>query len=605
MNRLWHDGIRHYMGWMALAIVFMVIMAAATAASAYLLKPIFDDVFIGKDRAALWVVGTMVVGTFFIKGAANYTQAMIMNFVGLKIIAELRNRLFAHLARMDLAFFHRNTTGGLISRFTTDIIQMKVAVSNGLTGLGRDTMSLIGLVGVMFYQNFELALVASFVFPAALFPIVRLGKRMRKVTANTQQEIGAFLTMLNQAFQGVRMIKAYGMEKYEVDRVGESVETLRRLNMKAARTQELARPIMETLGGIGVFAVIIYGGSQVMDGVTTTGTFISFIGALIMAYEPMKRLANLNTSIQAGLAGADRLYWLLDQEAGIKDRADALALGRVDGELRFDKVDFSYITDHPALAGLDLHIPAGQTVALVGPSGAGKSTILNLIPRFYDVTDGAITIDGHDIRDVTMETLFQNIALVSQETTLFDDTVAANIGYGRAGASQDEIEEAAGNAAAHDFIVKLPDGYDTIVGEQGIKLSGGQRQRLAIARAMIKDAPVLLLDEATSALDTESERQVQAALDKLMRGRTTVVIAHRLSTIIEADTIFVIDAGRIAEQGNHAELLTRGGTYKHLYDLQFADQSDDASEAGTGDGPEDGADNGTGADTTVAAAAEA
>ena len=339
------------------------------------------------------------------------------------------------------------------------------------------------------------------------------------------------------------------MERYEADRIADNVETIRVLNMKAARIQTMARPIMEFLGGVAVFVVIIYGGLRVIEGATTTGTFFSFITALLMAYDPMKRLAGLNASIQTGLAGADRLYWLLDQEPTIRDKPHARDIERIRGEITFEKVSFSYTSKKSALTNISLNVPAGKKVALVGPSGAGKSTILNLIPRFYDVDTGAIRIDGQDVRDVTTTSLFQNMALVSQEITLFDDTVAANIGYGRANATREQIETAAKHAAAHDFIMELPGGYDTVVGEQGVKLSGGQRQRLAIARAMIKDAPILLLDEATSALDTESERHVQAALDTLMEGRTSLIIAHRLSTVTHADIIFVVDNGRIVEQG--------------------------------------------------------
>ena len=572
MGRLWRDGIRGYVGWILLAVIFMLVAAAATSYTAYLMKPVVDDVFDQKNESRLWIVAFTVLATFLVKCIANYTQAMLMHFVGLRILSDMQNRLFSHLSRMDLAFFHNHATGTLISRFTTDIHQMKVAVSNGLTSLGKDLMSLVGLVYVMFLQDLELALITFFVFPIAVYPIVRIGKRMRKVTANTQQEIGLFLTILNQTFQGIRMIKAYGMERYEADRIADNVETIRILNMKAARIQTMARPIMEFLGGVAVFVVIIYGGLRVIEGATTTGTFFSFITALLMAYDPMKRLAGLNASIQTGLAGADRLYWLLDQEPTIRDKPHARDIERIRGEITFEKVSFSYTSNKSALTNISLNVPAGKKVALVGPSGAGKSTILNLIPRFYDVDTGVIRIDGQDVRDVTTTSLFQNMALVSQEITLFDDTVAANIGYGRANATREQIETAAKHAAAHDFIMELPGGYDTVVGEQGVKLSGGQRQRLAIARAMIKDAPILLLDEATSALDTESERHVQAALDTLMEGRTSLIIAHRLSTVTHADIIFVVDNGRIVEQGNHANLMALGGSYKTLYDMQFDDE---------------------------------
>jgi len=572
MGRLWRDGIRGYVGWIVLAVIFMLVAAAATSYTAYLMKPVVDDVFDQKNESRLWIVAFTVLATFLVKSIANYTQAMLMHFVGLRILSDMQNRLFSHLSRMDLAFFHNHATGTLISRFTTDIHQMKVAVSNGLTSLGKDLMSLVGLVYVMFLQDLELALITFFVFPIAVYPIVRIGKRMRKVTANTQQEIGLFLTILNQTFQGIRMIKAYGMERYEAGRIADNVETIRVLNMKAARIQTMARPIMEFLGGVAVFVVIIYGGLRVIEGATTTGTFFSFITALLMAYDPMKRLAGLNANIQTGLAGADRLYWLLDQEPTIRDKPHARDIERIRGEITFEKVSFSYTSNKSALTDISLNVPAGKKVALVGPSGAGKSTILNLIPRFYDVDTGVIRIDGQDVRDVTTTSLFQNMALVSQEITLFDDTVAANIGYGRANATREQIKTAARHAAAHDFIMELPGGYDTIVGEQGVKLSGGQRQRLAIARAMIKDAPILLLDEATSALDTESERHVQAALDTLMEGRTSLVIAHRLSTVTHADIIFVVDNGRIVEQGNHANLMALGGSYKTLYDMQFDDE---------------------------------
>jgi len=570
MGRLWRDSIHHYLGWIFLAILLMAIMAAANVFTAYLMKPIVDDVFFAKNEDMLWPVGLLVIGTFLMMGLANYGQSMVMNFVGLKIIADMQNRLFAHLTRMDLQFFHDNPTGTLISRFTQDIHMMKVAVSNGLTGFGKDLLSLIFLVALMFSMNWQLAAISFFVFPVAVFPIVRIGRRMRKVTANTQEELGTFMTVLNQTFQGIRIVKAFGMQAYEGSRIAGLVDRIFRLNMKAARTRELSRPIMETLGGAAVFVVIIYGGTQVIQETTTPGAFFAFITALLKAYDPMKRLANLNASIQQGLAGAQRLYDVLDREPSVRDKPEAVSLEDVAGRVEFDCVHFAYTGEKTTLDDVSFAVAEGRTAALVGASGAGKSTILNLIPRFYDVTSGCVSIDGVDIRDTTMASLHANIALVSQEITLFDDTVAANIAYGRGGASLKDVQNAARHAAAHDFISQLPLGYDTLVGEQGVKLSGGQRQRLAIARAMLKNAPILLLDEATSSLDTESERKVQAALHELMRGRTTIVIAHRLSTVIDADVIFVVDEGRIVESGTHSELLARGGAYKNLYELQFA-----------------------------------
>lgn len=570
LKRLLREYVRPYLGWIFLAIFFMILMAGATATSAWLMKPVIDDVFIAKDRDMLKVISLAILATFTIKGIANYAQNVLMSKVGMRIIADAQNRLYAHLTRMDLGFFHNNPSGTLVSRFTVDINQIRTVVSNALTSLGKDLMTLIALVGVMFYQNAELAFIAFFIFPIAILPIVKLGRRMRRVTANTQAETGLFMTLLNQTFQGIRVVKTYGMEDYETGRVQSLVETLFNLSYKAARIRARVSPIMETLGGVAITVVIAYGGNQVINGGGTTGELFSFITALLMAYEPMKKLANLNVSIQEGLAGAQRLFNVLDTEPFILDKEDARPLDQAKGNISLHGVTFSYDNDKPALSDVSLSVAAGQRVALVGPSGAGKSTILNLIPRFYDVTSGCVSIDEQDVRDVTMASLHQNIALVSQEITLFDDTVRANIAYGKTGASDGEIEDAARHAAAHDFILQLPDGYDTQVGEQGVKLSGGQRQRLAIARAMLKNAPILLLDEATSALDTESERQVQSALDELMSGRTTLVIAHRLSTVVDADIIYVIEDGKISQSGSHDDLMQQGGPYAKLYDLQFA-----------------------------------
>ena len=581
MRRLWRESIRHYSGWLALAVFFMALMAAATAFSAWLMEPVVNEVFIAGNEAMLWPLGMAVFVTFLVKGAANYGQTVLMSFVGFRIIADNQNRLFAHLTRMDLSFFQSQSTGRLISRFTVDINQMRVAVSNALTGFGKDLLSFVGLVAVMFAKDWQLAAICIFIFPMAALPVLKLGRRMRKVTANTQEEMGLFTTLLEQTFQGIRVVKAYGMEGYEKSRIADIVERIFRLNIKSARTRALSSPIMETLGGVAICIVIVYGGYRVIDGATTSGAFFSFIMALLLAYEPMKRLANLNASLQEGLAGAQRLFQLLDTEPAILEKPNATDLGKAKGHLRLEDVGFSYPTGNRALKEISLEAAGGKRVALIGASGAGKSTILNLIPRFHDIDEGRVSIDGNDVRDITFASLYANVALVSQEITLFDDTVRANIAYGRAGASEDEIIEAAKNAAAHDFIAELPEGYDTMVGEQGIKLSGGQRQRLAIARAMLKNAPILLLDEATSALDTESERQIQAALDTLMAGRTTLVIAHRLSTVTGADLIYVIDEGTVIEQGTHLELMAQGGAYRRLYDLQFAEDAEtlDAAQA--------------------------
>lgn len=574
VKRLARENLRFYWKYLVFAVLCMAVVAATTALSAYLMEPIVNDIFVDRNQEMLWWVSGAVLITFLAKGLASYGQSLLMAFVGLRIVADNQTRLYKHLIGMDLGFFHSVTTGRLVSRFLVDINNMRTAVSNAVTGFGKDTLSLIGLIGVMFYQDWQLAFIAFFVFPAAVFPIVRLGRRMRKVTANTQEEMGLFTAILDQSFSGIRVVKAYGMEKYEGERVTGLVERIFGLTIKSAKIRALSSPIMETLGGVAVAVVIIYGGYRVIHQNLDPGSFFSFITALLLAYEPMKRLANLNTSLQEGLAGAQRLFDLMDTIPAISDSDTAKPLpAPVSGDVSLDHVTFSYNGEGNALNDVSVDIPAGKTVALVGPSGAGKSTIMNLIPRFHDVSAGVIRIDGHDVRDTTLESLYANISLVSQEVTLFDDTVRANIAYGKPGASETEIENAARHAAALDFIRELPDGFDTQVGERGVKLSGGQRQRLAIARAILKNAPILLLDEATSALDTESERHVQKALDHLMQGRTTLVIAHRLSTIVGADLIYVIQGGRIIENGSHTDLIEEGGAYEKLYALQFAEDA--------------------------------
>ena len=572
MSRLARESIRPYVGWIVAAIICMALVATATAASAWLMKPVINDVFFAKNETLLWIIAAAVFITFAIKGLANYGQSVLMSYVGQRIITDTQHRLYAHLTRMELGFFHDNPTGNLISRFTIDINMMRAAVSNALTGLGKDFLSLIGLVGVMFWQDWQLGFIAFVVFPVAVIPIARLGKRMRKVTVNTQEEMGQFTTLLEQTFQGARVVKSYGMEEYEKSRVRAIAERVFSLVFKAARVRSLASPIMESLGGVAITLVITYGGFRVIHDNMDPGSFFSFITALLLAYEPMKRLANLNATLQEGLAGAQRLFQLLDREPTIQEKPNTKALAITGGGIKLKDLQFSYVTGQAALADLSFDVPAGKTVALVGPSGAGKSTILNLIPRFYDVDNGRIAIDGTDVQDVTFESLRGAMALVSQEITLFDDTIRANIAYGRPDASEDEIIKAAKNAAAHDFIMEMPVGYDTYVGERGTKVSGGQRQRLAIARAMLKNAPILLLDEATSALDTESERHVQSALTKLMQGRTTLVIAHRLSTVMDADLIHVINQGELVESGSHTELIAQEGIYARLYQLQFRDE---------------------------------
>jgi subfamily B ATP-binding cassette protein MsbA len=570
VRRLANDFIRPHAGMIVFAFACMGVGAGSTALRAWLTQPMLDRIFVGHQADLLLVIAGAALALAVVKGVTDYGEAVLMSRVGLRVITDVQNALYARLIRADLAYFNANASGTLISRFTNDVALLRSAAANVLAAIGKDAVTVVFLMALMFYQDWLLALASCFAFPLAIRPIVGIGRRMRRVSANTQIEYGQLTTLLSQTFQGARHVKAYGMETYEQGRAAALFERIFRLVDRANRTRARSSPLMEALGGGAVAVVIAYGGYQVINDARTPGAFFAFITALLLAYQPLKSLANLNASLQEGLAAAQRLFAVLDIEPEISDRSNARPLRIAGGEIRLDAVRFGYQPHAVALDGISLAVPAGSTVALVGPSGAGKSTVLNLIPRFYDVSAGSIAIDGQDVRGVSLVSLRGALALVAQEASLFDDTVRANIAYGRLSASDAEIAAAAAAAGADRFIGELPQGYDTLVGEHGMRLSGGQRQRLAIARAMLKDAPILLLDEATSALDNESERQVQAALRRLMKGRTTLVIAHRLSTIVGADLICVMDRGQIVESGKHAQLLAHGGLYARLYETQFA-----------------------------------
>ena len=569
LKRLIREHVRPHLPRLGMAMLLMAIVACSTAALAYLMEPVMDDVFDKQDREMLIAVPIAILVVTLIKGAATYGQAVLLAFVGQRIIADLQNRLFRHVIHFDLAFFHDTASGKLVSRMTNDINLMRNAVANAITGAIKDTLTLLFLVGVMFEKDWKLALIAFFVFPLAVYPIIRIGRRMRKVSTSALGELGSFTARLNEAFQGARHVKAYNMEDFESTRTERRIETVFRLIFKSLRTRAAASPIMETLGGVFIALIILYGGWQVIDGTLTKGEFMAFVTAMLLAYQPLKALANLNTNLQEGLAATERVFTILDTKPTITTTPNAPDLKIAGGEIVFENVRFTYGTGTAALHDISLEVPAGKSVALVGPSGAGKSTILNLIPRFYDPDSGHVAIDGTDVTTVDLTSLRDAIGLVSQETVLFDDSVSANIAYGRMNASKDEIIEAAKSAGAHEFITEMPNGYGTMIGEQGAKLSGGQRQRLSIARAMLKDAPILLLDEATSALDPETERLIQKSLSRLMHGRTTLVIAHRLATVQEADIIHYIEEGRVMESGSHRSLMAKDGAYARLYSLEL------------------------------------
>lgn len=555
-----------------MAVICMVFAAATTAANAWIMQPVLDDVFLDKNKDMLMILPIAVLIIAIVKGFSEFGQSVLMLLVGQRTIGDIQKDMYASLMKADLSFFHNNPSGNLVARFISDVNRLRHSVTTTLTGIAKDTLTLIFLVALMFYRDWELASIAFLIFPLAIYPITRIGRMMRKISAATQNKIGEFSTLLNQTFQGSRQVKAYGMEGYEGERARDYIDEITRLIFKSSRRSTILRPIMETLGGIAVAGVVLYGGIKVIDGETTPGTFFSFLTAFFLAYRPLKSLAGLNAVLQDGLASAERLFRILDIEPKIQDRNNSKTIENVKGTIEFKNVEFAYENKDYILKKISLLIPRGKKIALVGPSGAGKSTILNLIPRFFEVEKGQVEIDGIDIKEIKIGSLRSSMALVSQEINLFDDTIRSNIAYGKLDSSEEEIIAAAKKSASHDFITKLPNSYNTTVGEHGVKLSGGQRQRIAIARAMLKNAPILLLDEATSSLDTESERYVQEALLELMKNRTTLVIAHRLSTVINADTIYVIDSGKIAESGTHLELLKNEGVYSRLYTQQFAEQ---------------------------------
>lgn len=556
-----------------LAMMSMMVVAATSPAMVYLIKPALDEIFVNKDLDALRMIPLAVVAVFLLRGLGMYGQAFFMSYVGEGIIRDLRDLLYDRIAELPLSFYHKTKTGVLMSRVTNDVNIIKNMVSEAVAGAIRDFFTIIFLTGLIFYLHWRLALVAFFVLPLAFYPVIIFGRRVRRVSTIWQEAMGNLSVFLHETFAGSKIVKAFGMETYEKNRFFEKSQELFKLEMKAVIARSLSSPVMEFFGGLGIAFVIWFGGSQVISGRLTVGTFIAFISAVISLYDPVKKLSRLNNAVQEGMAAADRVFDIIEQESDIREKAEPVDIADGPHRVRFEKVNFKYEAEM-VLHDISLDVKPGEILALAGMSGGGKSTLVNLIPRFYDVSDGRITIDGVDIRDASIAAVRRQIAIVTQEPILFNDTVRNNIAYGNRNASEAEIINAAKAAYAYDFIQGFPAGFETTIGELGSRLSGGEKQRICIARALLKDAPILILDEATSALDTESEMLVQKALENLMAGRTTFVIAHRLSTIRKADRIAVIVNGRIVEEGRHEVLMEARGAYYKLHQMQLNGNED-------------------------------
>ncbi|HXC55296.1 MAG TPA: ABC transporter ATP-binding protein [Rhizomicrobium sp.] len=578
IGRLFRDYVRKQWATLAVAVGCMAVTAGMTAALSWLTDPVIKLLFLDKRADMLLIVPAAIFGVVVVRAVTQYVQQSLMDTVGERAVANTQHDMLASLLRQDLASLNAVHSATFISNFIYDATLMRDAIIRGIAGIGLELLSLIALAGVMIYQDWRLAAIAVVVLPGAAWVTQIIGASLRRAASRGMEETAELSTALSEMLEGRRIIKSYGLEEHIAERTDARLQARLKFLLRVVRRRAAAVPSSDLFGGLVIAATIAYAGYQAAHNEIGINHFASFLTALLLALQPVRNLTQLWATASSGISAADRLFGIIDRKPAIGDAAGAAALPAVPAlrgrAITFEDVSFAYHDNaSPVLSGVSFAVGAGQKVALVGPSGAGKSTVFNLLLRFYEIDAGRICVDGQDIQRVTLDSLRRNIALVTQEAVLFDESVADNIALGRLGASRTEIETAAKNAAADEFIRQMPQGYDTRVGEGGLKLSGGQRQRIAIARAMLRDAPILLLDEATSALDAESERQVQEALARLMKNRTTVVIAHRLSTVLDADRIYVLDKSRVVESGTHGELIARGGLYARLYQHDFADDA--------------------------------
>lgn len=574
VKRLFKDFIRPYSSKLSLAAVAMVFVALSNAFHTWLVKPALDEIFVHLNKQMLIIIPIAMVVVGVVKAVATYFQNFYMKFVGQRIITDMQSKLYSHLIYSDLAYLYQFSTGKIISRFSNDITTMRASLSNVLTGIAKELLTVVFLVIVMFNLNWQLAVLIFIVFPLAIYPIIRMGRRMRKISLATQEKLGHYTSQLDETFKAIKEVKSYHAEEYEISKSNNILNNIFGLYVQAIRTESFSSPIIEIISSIAIAGVIWYGGHEVITGHTSPGSFIAFIGAFVAAYRPLKSLAELNNNLQEGLAAAKRLFDVLDVRPEITDLPNGKILQISKAEINFNQVGFAYQAN-TLFEALSFNIAPGEIIAFVGGSGSGKTTIANLLLRFYDIKDGEILIDGQNIQQVSLQSLREQVTMVGQEVLLFDDTVAANIAYSKQGASREEIKLAAIAAAADEFISQLPEGYDTAIGQNGFKLSGGQKQRLSIARAILKNSPIIIFDEATSALDSISEQAIQKSIFNLKAmGRSILIIAHRLSSIINSDLIYVLDKGKIIASGTHKELLKNSVYYQELYAKSISDSGD-------------------------------